>query len=299
MTHGARVTSASPAGEPALSVVAPVFNEAEILAELFGRICAAARVTGLPFEVLLVDDCSEDDTPRIVAELAAGQDGAPSPLQVCRLSANRGQIGATLHGLSVARGARVLVLDGDLQDPPEVIPELVKRHAVGDVQLVFACKTRRHDPLWFRLGSAGFHLAQRLLSRHRAPRGAGSYCVMDRDLARRAARIGVRDANLSALLVALGPTLAAVPYQKAARYDGASRVGPLGLAREAMGSLMLGGAVQRALALAAVVGLLAACALAAAGQGACAGVAAVGGAAALLAAVGVARRVGRLLAGTG
>jgi hypothetical protein len=90
---------------------------------------------------------------------------------------------------------------------------------------------------------------------------------MGRDLAARVSRVRIRDANLSALLVALGPTLASVTYDKGARYDGRSRVGPAGLAREALGSLALTGALTRALATLGLVGAVVAAGAAAGGHG--------------------------------
>ncbi len=244
---------------PELSIVAPVYNEAAVLETLFERICAAVEATGRSFEVILVDDCSTDGTAEVLGRLGA-------PLRPCRLTTNYGQIGATLQGLTCARGGLVVVLDGDLQDPPEVIGSLVERMAVGDVELVFATKTRRDDPAWFLVGSGLFHLVQGLAAKRRLPPGAGSYAIMGRELAQRVSRVAVRDANLSALLVALGPTTATVPYEKAARYDGHSRVGAAGLAREALGSLALTGALARALAGLGALTLLPAAGLAWAGH---------------------------------
>ncbi len=238
---------AAMAERPTLSVVAPVYNEAAVVEALYRRICAAAATTGRAFEVILVDDHSSDETPDIIQRLVAETSSGAAVLQPCRLDRNMGQIGATLHGLGRARGDLVVVLDGDLQDPPEVLGALVQRFDRGDVDLVFATKARRDDPGWFMAGSWLFHLAQRLAARHRVPRGAGSYVVLSRQLARRVSRIRVRNANLSALLVALGPALATVDYDKGPRYDGHSRVGPAGLALEALGSLALTGALGRGL----------------------------------------------------
>ena len=234
---------------PSLSVVAPVHDEAAVLRELAARCVAAARSAGEPFEVILVDDASADETPAIAATLGP-------EVRVLRLSENRGQLGATLEGLRAARGERVVVLDGDLQDPPELIPALLRAldGAGPGVEVAFAVKTRRDDPAWFLAGRAAYGALARL-GAGRPPSGAGSYCAMRRALAARAARVRLRHANLATVLAALGAASVGVPYEKVARYDGASRVGAAGLAREALGSLFLGGAVGRIATLGAVAAI--------------------------------------------
>lgn len=224
-----------------ISVVVPVHNEAAVVRELGERLVAAARAAtqaasapvaqvGSPaFEVLLVDDGSTDQTPVIAATLA--------DVTNVRLARNRGQLGATLEGLRRARGEIVVVLDGDLQDPPEVIPALVAALGPG-LDVVYAVKADRHDPAWFLAGRLGYRALLRAL-RADLPSGAGSYCAMTGGMARRVAGFPLRNANLAAILASLGARAATVPYDKAARRDGDSRVGPAGLVREALGSLWL------------------------------------------------------------
>jgi dolichol-phosphate mannosyltransferase len=237
MTDRSPAEAAPVAAGPFLSVVVPVFEEARVVEELVRRCVAAAEATGRPFELLVVDDASRDATPALLAPLAAAD---PRVVHL-RLDANRGQFGATKEGLARARGALVAVLDGDLQDPPELLPRLVEAYEsepLGDASVVFAVKARREDPLWFRAGRAGYQALQSVLSA-RIPSGAGSYSLMPAALARRAAAVPLRSANLAAVLVALGARPRSVPYDKAARYDDHSRVGPVGLAKEALGSLAL------------------------------------------------------------
>ena len=226
--------------EIALSVVAPVFNEAPILPELARRCAEAALATGLTYEVILVDDASTDETERLAPSLS--HDG----VRFLRLPKNRGQLGATLAGLAAAQGDYVVVLDGDLQDPPEMMGALLSRLRQGDrVEAVFAVKQRRDDPAWFRFGAAIYRWLQRRLARTALPSGAGSYCAISSLLARQIAALPEQDANLSVIIAALGHPMATIPYIKEGRYDGRSRVGLLGLVREATGSLLLTGALER------------------------------------------------------
>lgn len=230
---------------PDLSIVAPLFEEGAIVDELVARAVAAAERVSPRFELVLVDDASHDDTgARLRAH--AGRDPRVRPVL---LTENRGQLGATRAGLAACRAPVVVVLDGDLQDPPELIPALVE--AAAPTGVAFAVKSSRDDPAWFVAGQRAFHVTQQALGAGHVPAGAGSYCAMPLAVARRVARIPARDANLAALLGALGARGAAVPYAKAARTNGASRVGPAGLAREAIGSLVVSRAAERGLVAAA------------------------------------------------
>ncbi len=220
--------------KPDLSIVIPLHDEASVVVELAERCAAAARSTGLGHELVLVDDGSLDGTAEIARALPPRL-GA----RVQVLGRNRGQFRATQAGLALARGRWIVVLDGDLQDPPELIPALVsrKRQARG-ATAVFAVKRRREDPSWFVAGRVVFGVLQRLVG-GRAPDGAGSYCLLDAGLARRVSRVRLRTANLASVASALGADGPTVPYDKAARYDRRSRVGLVGLAAEAVASLLL------------------------------------------------------------
>ena len=247
-----------------LSIVAPVYNEARILPELVARCTQAAQQLNLPFEIVIVDDASTDDTPTLLASLA--RDGR---VRQRRLASNAGQFRATQAGLREARGLWIVVLDGDLQDPPEYIPQLVDAlsAAAPSVVAVLAVKSRRDDPIAFMIGQSVFHRLQHVLSRVPLPRGAGSYCILRRAVARRVAMADLRQANLAAVVAvaasALGGDLVTVPYEKGRRYDESGRVGWRGLVAEAIGSLAVTGALSRLLGVAALA--LAASGLAARG----------------------------------
>src|SRR5689334_481558 len=108
----------APGGTPEVSVVVPLFNEEENVAALHRRLAAALRPLGVAYEIVFVDDGSRDATPRLIDALRAGDPN----LVALRLSRNFGHQAAVSAGLDHARGRAVLVMDGDLQDPPEVIP---------------------------------------------------------------------------------------------------------------------------------------------------------------------------------
>jgi polyisoprenyl-phosphate glycosyltransferase len=249
---------------PALSIVAPIYNEARILAEFVARCLRAAEQCGLTFELVIVDDASTDDTPALLADLARDH-----RVRQCRLPGNVGQFRATQMGLREARGGWVAVLDGDLQDPPEHIPRLVGAlsAAAPTVLAVLAVKVQRDDPSVFMIGQFLFHRLQHALSCVALPRGAGSYCLMRSAVAQRVAMAELRQANLAAVVAVaasvLGGELTMIPYDKGARYDRSTRVGWRGLITEALESLAITGALSRMLGLVAIA--LGASALAAGG----------------------------------
>lgn len=267
-----------------LTVVVPVYNEAAILPELARRCAAAAAAADPTAEVLLVDDASTDSTRQLAADLRP-------PVRVLHLPTNRGQLGATFAGLREATGDVIVVLDGDLQDPPEHIPALVATlRSRPDLDVVFATKTRRDDPGWFLIGRAAYAALLSLPGARAVPPGCGAYCAMRPALAARVAALAVPDGNLAPLLVALGARSASVGYEKAARYDGQSRVGGWGLIREAIPSLALTGALT-ALAGWSAAALALAAALNGGATGAALAAAAVGLGATALALAAWARRV--------
>lgn len=224
----------------ALSVVVPLHDEAAVVHELATRCAEAAGRTGLDFELVFVDDASQDDTRRLVEALDPALKVRCLPLET-----NRGQLGATQAGLAEARGRIVVVLDGDLQDPPELIEPLVRAFEASAAPIAWAVKHGpRREPLWFRAGRAGYELLRRALGSG-APPGAGSFCALEGDLARRIGRTRVPGGNLSVVAGALDRGGPQVPYSKASRYDGVSRVGWSGLVREAGWSLWLASAPGR------------------------------------------------------
>jgi len=134
---------------PAVSVVIPVFNEEQNLRELVERCLKACGETGGSFEIVLVDDGSSDASPRMIAE-AAGQNAGK--IVGVLLNRNYGQHAAVIAGFAESRGRTVVTLDADLQNPPEEIPNLVRKMAEG-YDVVGTVRTPRHDALFRRAAS--------------------------------------------------------------------------------------------------------------------------------------------------
>jgi dolichol-phosphate mannosyltransferase len=131
-----------------LSVVVPAHNEAPNLEPLLAEVRAALDPPGIAWELIVVDDGSDDDTPPILARLAA-RDRRVRPLRLDRRS---GQTAALAAGFRVARGELLATLDADLQCPPAELPGLLE--VLGEADMACGIRARRGDPLTRRLASA-------------------------------------------------------------------------------------------------------------------------------------------------
>jgi len=132
-----------------ISVVIPVFNEEKNLPELIRRCLEACRRLGLPFEIILVDDGSRDHSAQLIHEAAEHRAGEVIGIFLNR---NYGQHAAILAGFSRSRGDIVVTLDGDLQNPPEAIPMLVKK-ALEGYDVVGTMRVNRQDSIFRKLSS--------------------------------------------------------------------------------------------------------------------------------------------------
>jgi len=160
---------------PDLSVVVPLRDERENVGELHRRLKAALAATGCDHEIVFIDDGSRDETPRLIADLRR-QD---PDLTAVHLSRNFGHQAAVTAGLDEARGRAVVVMDGDLQDPPEVIPQLLELWRRGH-EVVYAVRRRRREGLAKRVGYFLFYRTLGLISDLDIPLDSGDFCLMDR-----------------------------------------------------------------------------------------------------------------------
>jgi polyisoprenyl-phosphate glycosyltransferase len=159
-----------------ISVVIPIYNEQEIISVLHGAVAAAMEATGEEWEVVYVNDGSQDSSLALLQELQA----IDSNVVVVDLSRNWGHMGALAAGLQTARGDAVILMDGDLQDPPEVLPEFVSAWRAG-AQVVTAVRKSRQESR--RMLAALFPLFYRVLgalSDYPIPLNAGIFGLLDR-----------------------------------------------------------------------------------------------------------------------
>lgn len=158
-----------------LSLVVPLYNERETLPELFRRIGAVLSEIGEPAEVIFVDDGSSDSTPEYCRSRAAED----RRTKLVRLSRNFGHQAAISAGLDYSRGAAVVILDGDLQDPPEVIPEFLRLWRQG-YDVVYAVRRNRAEGWLKRSAYSTFYRLLLRVSSVEIPRDSGDFALMDR-----------------------------------------------------------------------------------------------------------------------
>jgi glycosyltransferase involved in cell wall biosynthesis len=202
-----------------LSVVIPICNEREVLPTLIERLDAAfAGLDGVEPTVLFVDDGSHDGSTECLREQAR-RDGR---FRVLELSRNFGHQPAITAGLDAADGDAVIVMDGDLQDPPELIPELVERWKRG-AEVVRAVRRSRGDRGLRGLGFKLFHLTMGYLTDMSMAGNAGVFGLMDRQAVDALRALPERNRFLPGLSEWIGFRQDAVPFDRPARAEGESR----------------------------------------------------------------------------
>ncbi|HMC90027.1 MAG TPA: glycosyltransferase family 2 protein, partial [Gemmataceae bacterium] len=158
----------------ALSIVCACFNEEECLPELYRRITAVCGQLGLPYEVVLVNDGSRDQTWQRMMEFADSD-----PRLVCvNLSRNFGHQAALMAGLSVCQGEHILILDADLQDPPELLPEMLAQMDKGFDVVYGQRRSRSGESLFKRLTAAVFYRMLAWLTDISIPRDTGDFRLL-------------------------------------------------------------------------------------------------------------------------
>ncbi len=208
-----------------LSIAIPVHNEAAVLPELLRRTRAVLdELPGGPHEFVFVDDGSTDSTLATL-ERAAQQDPR---ILVISLSRNFGHQAALTAAIDYATGDAVVVMDGDLQDLPEVIPEFVRRHDEG-YDVVYAQRTQRKEPWPLRMCYFLFYRMMAKLSDVQLPLEAGDFGLMSRRVVNQLRRMPEHHRYLRGLRSWVGFRQIGVPVERGKRPAGKSKYGFLGL----------------------------------------------------------------------
>jgi len=199
--------------------VVPCANEQEVLRETNRRLVALLEPMPLDFEIVYVDDGSTDSTPDLLRELYTQHDR----VRVVRLSRNFGHQVAITAGLAHTSGDAVVVIDADLQDPPEVISEFVTRWREG-YDVVYGTRTEREGEAAIKLWTAkAFYRFINLLSETHIPLDVGDFRLMDRAVVEALLSMPERDRFVRGMVSWLGFSQIAVPYRRAARLAGATK----------------------------------------------------------------------------
>ena len=204
---------------PVVSVVVPVYNEAGGLAEFHRRLTAVLDDLGESWEVVYVNDGSTDLSLPALERLRAAQ----AACAVVNLSRNFGKEIAMTAGLDHASGEAVVVIDADLQDPPEVIPDLVAAWRQG-WDVVYAQRREREGETWAKKATAhGFYRLMQRMGRVRLPPNTGDFRLMSRRAVEALLQLREHHRFMKGLFAWIGFPSIAVAYDRAPRHEGTSK----------------------------------------------------------------------------
>ncbi len=204
---------------PILSVVAPVFNEEAILHELYRRLTAALDGAGLDWELVLVNDGSRDRSLEIMRELHA----ADGRVKVVNFARNFGHQVAITAGTDYAQGQAVVIIDADLQDPPEVILDLLAKWREG-YEVVYAVRSERKGETWFKEFTAkAFYRVIYKITDINIPMDTGDFRLMDRKVVEALKTMREKHRFMRGMSVWVGFRQTGVEYVRAERFAGETK----------------------------------------------------------------------------
>ncbi len=204
---------------PVFSVVIPMYNEAEIIGEMHRRLAAVMSALGAQWEAVYVNDGSRDASLSIVENLQQ----ADSHIAIVSLSRNFGKEIATTAGLDHAQGDAVIVIDADLQDPPEVIPRLVAAWRSG-YDVVYARRRKRNGETWLKKATAAaFYRIMRNLGDVTLPENVGDFRLMSRRVVDAVHQLREQHRFMKGLFAWVGFPSTVIVYDREARGAGRSK----------------------------------------------------------------------------
>lgn len=202
--------------KPVFSIIAPIYNELENLPLLYARLREVMDQSGELWELILVDDGSADGSTEVIRKLGA-QDARVRPVIFSR---NFGHQIAVTAGMDYSRGDAVVIIDADLQDPPEVILEMIKKWREG-YQIVYAIRTEREGESWFKKTTASmFYRMIDKITDVKIPLDTGDFRLIDRQALNVLDRMRERNRFLRGMGSWVGFKQIGVEYKRAARHAG-------------------------------------------------------------------------------
>jgi dolichol-phosphate mannosyltransferase len=205
--------------KPRYSIIAPVYNEVESLPVLHKRMVETMDMTGESWELVLIDDGSTDGSTDIIRSIA-GQDTRIRPVIFAR---NFGHQIAVTAGLDYSRGDAMVIIDADLQDPPEVILEMIGKWKEG-YEVVYAVRAEREGETWFKKTTASlFYRIIYRITDVKIPLDTGDFRLMDRKVVNVMNNMRERHRFLRGMSSWIGFKQIGLPYRRAARFAGVTK----------------------------------------------------------------------------
>jgi dolichol-phosphate mannosyltransferase len=201
------------------SIIAPIFNESATIPEFYRRVCDTMDSTGETWELIMIDDGSVDGSSDLICNLAE-QDDRVRKLIFAR---NFGHQLAVTAGLDYSRGQAVIIIDSDLQDPPEVILDMIAKWKEG-YEVVYAVRSEREGESWFKLATAS--LFYRIIYRITdvdIPLDTGDFRLLDKKVVDVMKQMRERHRFLRGMSVWVGFRQTGVEYKRAARFAGETK----------------------------------------------------------------------------
>ncbi len=204
---------------PVLSVIVPFFNEQEVLPEFHRRLIAVLDSLPEQCEVIYVDDGSKDNSLLI----AQGFESSSSTIRCLSLSRNFGKEPAMSAGLEYSQGEAVIVIDADLQDPPELIPDMLAKWREG-YDVVNMQRTTRHGETWFkRFSAACFYKVLNSIAKLDVPENVGDFCLLSRRVVKHINALPERNRYMKGIFSWPGFAQVTVPFERDARFCGETK----------------------------------------------------------------------------
>lgn len=197
------------------SIIIPIYNEESTLPELRNRLVEATRLLDKSFEIILIDDGSADRSFELMKQIHAED----PRFKIIRFSRNFGHQIAISAGMDVAQGEAVILMDGDLQDPPELLTKMIAKWRQG-YQVVYTVKTSRKENSLKRLAFKSFYRILHALSSIRIPMDAGNFSLLDRRVVEVMRHIPERHRYISGLRAWVGFKQIGIEYDREARFAG-------------------------------------------------------------------------------
>ncbi len=205
--------------KPVYSIIVPVFNEKEVLDVLYQRMTAVMDNLNEPWEMILIDDGSSDGSSEQMRQMAEKD----KRVRVIFFSRNFGHQIAVTAGMDHALGDAVVVIDADLQDPPEVIPELIQKWKEG-YEVVYAVRAEREGETWFKKATASlFYRLIYSITDVKIPLDTGDFRLYDRKVINVMKSMQEKHRFLRGMSSWIGYRQIGVPYQRAKRYAGTTK----------------------------------------------------------------------------
>ena len=205
--------------EKSLSLIIPVFNEEEVLSVSYERMREAMEKTGYPYEIIYVNDGSRDKSMDMLRDLAEKDKN----VKVFSFSRNFGHQTAVTCGMDHAKGDALIIIDVDLQDPPELIPDMVKRWESG-AEIVYGKRLKRQgETLFKKLTAAAYYRLLAWMSAYPIPLDTGDFRLIDRKVADMFLQMREHNRFLRGMSAWMGFKAEPIEYERHERFAGSSK----------------------------------------------------------------------------